>query len=147
MFDLDPPDPTGFPLAIQAALEMNSIFESLDIVSYPKLSGSKGLQIHIPLGSSDLSYTETRAFTSFIAEYLIGKFPNNFTIERLKKDRGQKLYIDYLQHGKGKTIIAPYSARGKSGATVAAPLDWNEINDTLDVRNFTIPAVKKTAGN
>ncbi len=141
VFDLDPPNKEAFPLAIKAAMEMRPIFESLQIKSYPKMSGSKGIQIHIPIKQHSLTYDETRIFTNFIANYLIEKFPDDFTIERFKKNRGTRLYIDYVQHAKGKTIICPYSARGKEGATVATPLYWDEITEDLKIETFSIPFV------
>lgn len=141
VFDLDPPNKEAFPLAIKAAMEMRPIFESFQLKSYPKVSGSKGIQIHIPIKENSLTYDETRIFTSFIANYLIEKSPDDFTIERFKKKRGTRLYIDYVQHAKGKTIICPYSARGREGATVATPLYWDEVNDDLKIDTFTIPFV------
>ncbi|MEK5443618.1 DNA ligase D [Fredinandcohnia sp. FSL W7-1320] len=141
VFDLDPPSKEFFDLAIIAAKEMKEIFNNFGIKSYPKLSGSKGIQIHIPIVNSRLSYENTKIFTSFIAEYLVEKFPELFTIERLKKNRGNRLYIDYVQFAEGKTIICPYSTRGKEKPTVAAPLFWEEVNEYLDVENFTISKV------
>lgn len=141
VFDLDPPNKACFPLALKAAKEIKTIFDSFDIISYPKLSGNKGLQIHIPIKGGSLSYDETRLFTSFVAGYLVEKFPHDFTIERLKKNRGGKLYIDYIQHAEGKTIICPYSTRGNEKATVAAPLFWEELNEKLRVEKYNIPFV------
>ncbi len=141
VFDLDPPSRSSFNLAIKAAKEMKKIFDSFDIISYPKLSGSKGLQIHIPITRDSLTYDETRIFTAFIANYLVEKFPEEFTIERMKKKRGNRLYIDYVQHSEGKTIICPYSTRGRERATVAAPLYWDEVNTKLKVEKYNIPFV------
>ncbi|MBP0726529.1 DNA ligase D [Bacillus sp. RG28] len=149
VFDLDPPCKEAFPLAIKAAKEMRKIFDSFNLISYPKLSGSKGLQIHIPIKRNTLTYNETRLFTSFIADYLVEKFPDDFTIERLKKNRGGRLYLDYVQHGEGKTIICPYSTRGKELPTVATPLYWDEITDQLKFENYIIPMVlnRLSSGN
>lgn len=142
VFDLDPPSRDYFSLAIKAANEMKQIFEQFQLQTYPKLSGNKGLQIHIPLTKNSLSYEETRIFTEFIAEFLVNSFPDDFTTERLKKNRGTRLYIDYIQHAEGKTIIAPYSLRGKKeGPFIAAPLFWHEINDKLSVEQFTMENV------
>ncbi|MFC0273550.1 DNA ligase D [Metabacillus herbersteinensis] len=142
VFDLDPPSRDVFPLAIKAALEMKKIFDQFGLVTFPKLSGNKGLQIHIPLSKNAFTYDETRVFTAFIAEFLVTSFPDDFTIERLKKNRGNRLYLDYIQHAEGKTIISPYSLRGKKeGAYIAAPLNWEEVNDDLHVSNFTIERV------
>ncbi|SFG44948.1 non-homologous end-joining DNA ligase [Sporolactobacillus nakayamae] len=141
VFDLDPPDRSAFPLAIKAASEMRLLFERLSIVSFPKLSGSRGLQIHIPIADLGLSYADTRLFTALIADLLIRQSPELYTVERLKKNRGNRLYIDYVQHAEGKTIICPYSPRGREGATVAAPLLWHEVNESLRIESFTIATV------
>jgi len=141
IFDLDPPDRSAFPLAIKAAVAMSVLFERLSIVSFPKLSGSRGIQIHIPISGLGLSYSDTRLFTKFISDLLVSQSPEHFTTERLKKYRGGRLYIDYVQHAEGKTIICPYSPRGKEGATVAAPLFWDEVNDALRIELFTIATV------
>ncbi|RYL92307.1 ATP-dependent DNA ligase [Sporolactobacillus sp. THM7-4] len=141
VFDLDPPTRSGLGLAVKAAKEMKSLFDRFAIRSYPKLSGSRGLQIHIPLNSRAFTYEETRIFTSFIAKVLVDRFPDDFTTERLKKNRGNRLYIDYVQHAKGKTLICPYSTRAREAATVAAPLYWEEVNELLRMENFTIQTV------
>ncbi len=142
VLDLDPPSRDEFPLAVHAANEIRSILDSFGIAGYPKVSGGKGLQIHIPLGAgSTLAYEDTRVFTAFVAEYLVQKHPALFTVERLKKKRGGRLYVDYIQHAFGKTIISPYSARGRNEATVAAPLEWDEVNERLTPEQFTIPSV------
>ncbi|HZH62290.1 MAG TPA: DNA ligase D [Metabacillus sp.] len=150
VFDLDPPSREFFSLAIKAALEMKKVFDQFQLKTFPKLSGNKGLQIHIPLSKNSLTYEETRVFTEFIANFLVTSFPDDFTIERMKKNRGNRLYIDYIQHAEGKTIIAPYSLRGKKeGAFIAAPLFWEEINEGLTVEQFTIDDVlhrSKTIG-
>lgn len=142
VFDLDPPSRDRFPLAIKAATEMKKIFDNFNLISYPKISGGKGLQIHVPLfRNSSLTYDDTRIFTSFVANFLVEKFPDDFTIERLKKNRGSRLYVDYVQHAAGKTIICPYSTRGNEEATVATPLYWDEVNENLMVEKFNVPNV------
>ncbi|MCA0987765.1 DNA ligase D [Guptibacillus algicola] len=143
VFDLDPPDEKSFDLVILAANEINKIFSSLGIVGFPKLTGSKGIQIHIPIKGSDLTYDDTRIFTSFIANYLVEQHPASFTIERMKKNRKGRLYVDFLQHAEGKTMICPYSTRGKQSPTVAAPLYWSEVNDSLSPTSFTIKSVRE----
>ncbi|MBD2869976.1 DNA ligase D [Paenibacillus sp. IB182493] len=142
VFDLDPPGRERFPLAVKAASELRTVFEQFGIRSYPKLSGGKGLQIHIPLSrNTSLTYDDTRIFTAFIADYLVERFPDDFTTERLKKNRGARLYVDYIQHAAGKTIVCPYSARGNAEATVAAPLYWDEVNARLRPDTYNLPFV------
>lgn len=143
VFDLDPPSKDSFALAIKAALELKQCFEPFSIQSFPKFSGNKGIQIHIPLIEKQLSYDDTRVFTSFFANYLCEKFPDLFTTERMKKNRGNRLYVDYIQHAEGKTIISPYSVRGNDHGTVAAPLFWDELTEQLDSQTFTMDFVIK----
>lgn len=138
VLDLDPPSKMEFKLAIKAAQMIKEVLDHLNLIGFVKTSGNKGLQIYIPLPENEFSYDDTRLFTEFIAEYLISKAPNSFTIERLKKNRQNKLYIDYIQHAEGKTIVAPYSARGNDTAALATPLFWDEVTDELRMEDFTI---------
>lgn len=150
VFDLDPPSREYFHLAIKAALMIKEVTDQLKLISFIKTSGNKGLQIYLPLPENRYSYDETRLFTSFVADYLVSKAPDSFTIERLKKNRGNRLYIDYVQHAEGKTIIAPYSPRGTSLATVATPLNWDEVTESLTIEQFQLPNILqrvKTKGN
>lgn len=147
VFDLDPPSKNDFQLAVKAALLIKEVLDQLKLISFIKTSGNKGLQIYIPLPENRYSYEETRLFTSFIANYLVSKEPDYFTIERMKKNRGNRLYVDYVQHAEGKTIIAPYSARGKEQATVAAPLYWEEVNEDLKITDFQVTNMLKRIKN
>ncbi|MFY4776826.1 DNA ligase D [Metabacillus sp. RGM 3146] len=138
VFDLDPPSKDYFHLAVKAAREIKKVFDSFGLTAFPKLSGGKGIQIHLPLSEGAFTYNDTRIFTSFIADYLTASFPDLFTIERLKKNRGSKLYVDYIQHAEGKTIICPYSLRGKENAPAAAPLYWEEIESESYPAQFSM---------
>jgi bifunctional non-homologous end joining protein LigD len=141
VFDLDPPSRDYFHLAIKAALMMKEVFDGLKLLSFIKTSGNKGLQVYIPLPENTFSYDDTRKFTEFMAHYLITKEPDYFTIERLKKNRGNKLYVDYIQHAEGKTIISPYSARGNEDALVATPLFWEEVTEELSPLQFPLDSI------
>ncbi|WP_173106425.1 DNA ligase D [Bacillus sp. KH172YL63] len=136
VFDLDPPDRKQFSLAVKAAKVLKGLFDQLNLHSFVKTSGNKGLQVYIPIPAG-YSWDDTSRFTEFIARYLVSNFPDDFTIERLKKNRKGRLYVDYIQHGEGKTIIAPYSLRGNDDGLVATPLFWHEVNDTLHPERFT----------
>jgi bifunctional non-homologous end joining protein LigD len=141
VFDLDPPSRDYFPLAIKAALYIKEVLDELKLISFIKTSGNKGLQVYIPLPANTYSYNDTKLFTSFIANFLVSKDPDSFTIERLKKNRGNRLYVDYVQHAEGKTIVSPYSARGKSHAGVATPLFWDEVNESLKIEQFNLGTI------
>lgn len=141
VFDLDPPHRKQFHLAVLAANMIKQILDQLNIISFIKTSGNKGLQIHIPLLQDVMSYEEAALITESIAKTLENAQPDKFTTERMKKNRGDKLYIDYVQHGKNKTIIAPYSPRKTDEATVATPLFWEEVKEDLYPTQFTIENV------
>nr|WP_106781476.1 DNA ligase D [Lysinibacillus timonensis] len=141
VFDLDPPSVNEFSLAIHAALRMKAIFDQFGLQSFVKTSGGKGIQVYIPLPKNTFTYDETRIFTEFVCIFLVEQEPKWFTIERLKKNRNNKLYLDYIQHAEGKTIIAPYSTRGNENGLVATPLNWEEVNEQLRPELFSIPDV------
>ncbi|HWL13784.1 MAG TPA: DNA ligase D [Ureibacillus sp.] len=141
VFDLDPPSVDDFPLAIEAALSMKAIFDNFNLHAFIKTSGGKGLQIYIPLPRDTFTFDETRIFTEFVCRFLVEQNPKWFTIERMKKNRGNRLYLDYVQHAEGKTIISPYSPRGNEHGLVATPLEWWEVNSNLSPKLFPIPAI------
>ncbi len=143
VFDLDPPTKEDFSIAITGALMMKDVFDQLGLHSFIKTSGRKGLQVYIPLPEGQFTYQETRQFTEFIAHYLVSKEPALFTVERLKKHRGNRVYVDYVQHAEGKTIIAPYSLRGNDVPTVATPLYWKEVKEDLRPEEFTLFTVQE----
>lgn len=142
VFDLDPPSRGEFQLAVKAALILKEVFDHLKLISFVKTSGNKGLQVYLPLPENQFTYEQTRKFTEFIATYLTTKEPNLFTTERLKKNRKNRLYVDYVQHAEGKTIIAPYSVRGNEGGYVATPLFWEEVNENLAIEKFPIESIR-----
>ena len=141
VFDLDPPSVHEFSLAIEAAVRMKVIFDQFGLTSYVKTSGRKGLQVYIPLPLNAFTYEETRVFTKFVCTFLCEQEPQWFTTERLIKNRNNKLYLDYVQHKEGKTIIAPYSPRGTEQGLIATPLKWNEVNESLRPEQFTLLTV------
>lgn len=141
VFDLDPPSVKEFSLAIEAAIRMKAIFDQFQLPSFVKTSGGKGLQLYIPIPENMFSYEDTRLFTEFVCRFLCEQEPQWFTTERLKKNRHNKLYLDYIQHDAGKTIIAPYSPRGNEQGLIATPLYWDEVNDSLKPDLFSISAV------
>lgn len=141
VFDLDPPSRDDFPLAVKASLMIKTILDQLHLTAFIKTSGNKGLQIFLPLPDGVFTYQDTRLFMTFVADVLLEKEPALFTTERLKKNRGKRLYLDVVQHSEGKTIIAPYSARGNPEALVSTPLFWDEVNEDLRPEKFPINAI------
>ena len=141
VFDLDPPSVDEFQLAVSAALKMKSIFDHFGLTSFVKTSGGKGMQIYIPLPEQAFTYEQTGVFAEFVCNFLVQQYPEYYTIERLKKKRGNRLYLDYVQFKEGKTIVAPYSARGNEKGLIATPLYWEEVNEQLRPDLFTMANV------
>ncbi|SDS27588.1 bifunctional non-homologous end joining protein LigD [Paenibacillaceae bacterium GAS479] len=134
VIDLDP-SLEEEPRIMEAAAHVGEQLAGLGIQSIPKTSGATGVQIIVPL-EDQLSFDELRSIGQFIGEYMTQKLPHLFTVERLKKNRGDLIYFDYLQHYQGKTIAAPYTPRAKPAATVSTPLTWDEIRAGAQPRDF-----------
>ncbi|NDI34720.1 non-homologous end-joining DNA ligase [Chengkuizengella sediminis] len=136
VIDIDP-SMENEPRLIDAVLFIGELLDRLHIQSIPKTSGATGIQIVIPI-EQKYSFDQLRKIGQFISEYLVQKHPNLFTIERLKKNRKQLIYIDYLQHCQGKTLAAPYTPRAREHAPVSTPLHWHEINKDLHPSDFNL---------
>ncbi len=139
--DLDPGPRANFARVIEVALWCKEVIESYKLTAAIKTSGSTGLHIYIPLPPK----TPTEAATlvaQVVATRVAEQHPREATIERSVKARGgATVYVDYLQNIKGKTIASAYCVRAKAGATVSTPLRWEELDDDLDLRDFTIESM------
>jgi bifunctional non-homologous end joining protein LigD len=138
-FDIDPMA-EGFEAAREAALELKNVLDSLNLMSVAKTSGGLGLHIFVPV---EVRYTfeQTRRITKFVADILIKKIPRIITLERLVKNRGNKVYFDYLQLWRGRTLAAPYSVRARADAAVSTPVTWEEIKNGVCPSDFTLYTV------
>ncbi|RNC63101.1 MAG: Bifunctional non-homologous end joining protein LigD [Candidatus Dichloromethanomonas elyunquensis] len=137
VFDLDPSEGQIFEEVAEAALLVYKELNALQIKSYVKTSGASGLQIYIPVGGK-YSYQEAREINKFFAAYFSQKYPQKITTERNVGKRGKRLYFDYLQMWQGKTIISPYSPRATEYASVAAPMEWDELEKGIEPKNFNL---------
>lgn len=134
MIDLDPSKPEE-PRIMQAAYIVGETLRSLGISSVPKTSGATGVQIIVPIPEG-MTFDELRRIGQFVAQYVTEKHPKLFTIERLKKNRGDKIYFDYLQHYSGRTLAAPYTPRARPLATVSTPLTWDEVTQDVSPADY-----------
>jgi bifunctional non-homologous end joining protein LigD len=137
MIDLDPTSKTTFEQVIKTAQVTKKVLDEIGVTGYPKTSGSTGIHIYIPLGAK-YTYDECQLFGKLIATRVHQVLPEFTSIERLTKNRNNKLYIDYLQNRPKATLAAPYSLRPKPGATVSMPLYWEEVKKGLKMTDFTI---------
>ncbi|WP_055105694.1 non-homologous end-joining DNA ligase [Paenibacillus ihumii] len=136
MIDLDPSQDEE-PRIMEAAAYVGDILSSLGLESVPKTSGATGVQIIVPI-EYGVTFDELRLIGHFVARYATEKYPKLFTIERLKKDRGDKIYFDYLQHYAGKTLAAPYTPRARPAASVSTPLTWDEVRSNPLPSDFNL---------
>ncbi|HEX6640915.1 MAG TPA: DNA ligase D [Thermoanaerobaculia bacterium] len=136
LFDLDPAKGKGIEQAIEAAVVMRKVLESLELPSVPKTSGKRGIHVLVPLAPG-YTHEEVADFACSIAAAVSAKVPG-MTVERSISQRRGRLYLDCMQNGYGKTVVAPYSPRAIDGAPVSAPLKWSEITKKLDPKKFNI---------
>lgn len=139
VIDLDP-EGVSFEKVIETALIVKEVLDEAGAKCYCKTSGSTGLHIYIPLGAK-YDYEISKNFAHLIGQMVNKRLPKLTSLERSPSKRRKKIYLDYLQNRKGQTLAAPYSARPKPGATVAAPLSWDEVKPGLDMREFTIKTI------
>ncbi|MVP01426.1 non-homologous end-joining DNA ligase [Paenibacillus lutrae] len=139
LIDIDPSLEVE-PRIMEAAHVIGEILDSLHIRSVPKTSGATGVQIYVPI-QRGYTFEQLRKIGHFIGTYAVKKYPGLFTVERLKKNRGDLIYFDYLQHWYGKTLSAPYTPRARAAGTVSTPLLWQEVEQRSDPREFTLHVI------
>ncbi len=136
VFDLDPAKGKGIEQAIEAAILIRGLLENLELPSVPKTSGKRGIHVFIPLAAGH-SHEQAVEFACSMSATVAAQVPS-ITVERAIAQRRGRLYLDCLQNGYGKTMVAPYSLRAIDGAPVSAPLKWEEINKKLDPKKFNL---------
>jgi len=136
VLDLDP-NGADFAEVKAVALTVKGIIDKINLPGYIKTSGSTGIHIYFNVNQK-YDYDIVRDFVQLLAELAQQKHENTTSLIRDPKKRKGLIYMDYLQNKQGQTIAAPYSVRPKPGATVSAPLAWEEINDKLDIKDFDI---------
>ena len=135
-------DPKGAPFTdvVEVALACRALCEEIGIPSYVKTSGSTGLHVLLPLGRQ-VTYEQCRTLAGLLARAVVTELPAIATLVREVHKREGKVYVDYLQNGHGRLLVAPFSVRPVPGALVSTPLDWNEVTPKLDMRDYTIATV------
>ncbi len=137
LIDLDPQE-CPFDMIVEAALLVKRVLDRIGLAGYPKTTGGDGMHVYVPL-EPIYSYEEARTFAELIARLVFDEKPELFTTPRTVSKRKQnRVYFDYLQIGKSKTIAAPYVLRAYPGAPVATPLEWSEVTPGLRPGQFHI---------
>ena len=132
-------DPKGAPFSdvVRVAQTTHALCEEIGLPNFVKTTGSSGLHVLIPLGGQ-CRYEEARGLGELLARVIVGELPDITTLARQLSRREGKVYIDYLQIGAGRLLVAPFSVRALPGAPVSMPLRWSEVNSKLDIRSHTI---------
>lgn len=130
VFDLDPGPPADIVQCCQVGLCLRDIFEHFGLKSFPKTSGSKGLQVYVPLNTKT-SYDETKPFANALARLLENEHRDLVVSDMKKAIRTNKVFVDWSQNDQHKTTIAIYSLRARERPTVSTPVTWDEVEAAL----------------
>jgi len=138
--DLDPAEKLPFARVLDVARWIHEELDALGATGVPKTSGASGLHVYIPLPRGT-PYEAGVIFCQIIATVVAQKHSKVATVERSVKARGPRVYIDFLQNILGKTLATAYSARASEYAGVSTPLTWQEVDEGIDPRDFTLQTV------
>jgi bifunctional non-homologous end joining protein LigD len=126
VFDLDPGPPAGIVECCDVGLRLRALLDRLGLASFPKTSGSKGLQVYVPV-NGPASYDETKTFAHAVAKLLEAERPDQVLSRMTKALRVGKVFVDWSQNDVHKTTVCVYSLRAKERPTVSTPLRWDEV--------------------
>ncbi|MGH7940890.1 MAG: non-homologous end-joining DNA ligase [Limisphaerales bacterium] len=134
VFDLDPGAPADILDCCRTALRLKSLLEELKLKSFPKTSGSKGIQVYVPLNRR-VGYEKTKAFARSLAGQLQRSAPESIVSSMQKSLRQGKVFVDWSQNDDHKTTVCVYSMRAKERPTVSTPVRWDELEAALKKNN------------
>jgi bifunctional non-homologous end joining protein LigD len=136
ILDLDPKQ-APFSAVVGVARHLHALFDAMSATHFVKSSGQSGLHVLLPLAAR-YTHDEARALAEAIARTVAAELPEIATVTRPIAGRGDKVYVDYLQNGRGKLIAAPLCVRPRPGAPVSMPLAWREVTSRLAPGRYTI---------
>jgi len=136
ILDLDPKE-APFTDVVKIARAIKALCDEIELPCFIKTSGSTGLHVLLPLGRQ-CTYEQARTLGGLLARVIAAELPAIATVTRQVGKRGARVYLDYVQNGHGRLLVAPFSARPLPGAPVSMPLAWSEVTPKLDIRKFTI---------
>jgi bifunctional non-homologous end joining protein LigD len=132
VFDLDPGAPASIVECCRVAMQLQGMFEGLGLQSFAKTSGSKGLQVYVPLNTADVAFEHTKTFAKAVAETLEAAQPDLVVSHMTKARRTGKVLIDWSQNDAKKTTVCVYSLRALERPTASTPVAWDEVRATRD---------------
>ena len=131
VFDLDPGQPAGMRECCQVALDLAEVLSAVGLEAFPKTSGSKGLQVYVPLNSPH-RHEHAASFARAAGQLLARQKPDRVLVEMTKALRTGRIFVDWSQNSRHKTTIAAYSLRANPRPTVSTPLRWDEVDAGAD---------------
>ncbi|HEY7591810.1 MAG TPA: non-homologous end-joining DNA ligase [Actinophytocola sp.] len=139
--DLDPQPGTSFKDAVTVAHELRGLLDELGMAGFPKTSGGRGMHVYVPI-EPRWSFVEARRALIALGRELARRMPDQVTVNWWKEERGERIFIDFNQMARDRTIACAYSIRPTPRALVSAPLTWDEIDDVApgDFDVHTMPA-------
>ena len=140
IFDFDPGEGVAWADVITGAREVRDRLDRLNLTSFVKTTGGKGLHVVVPL-TATASWDEAKSFTEALADAMVADSPERYTTSSAKGERGGRIFIDYLRNTRGATAVAPYSTRARPGAPVSTPLSWDELSGEMPSNHFTLATV------
>lgn len=137
VIDLDPDPKLPWRYVMGAAHHARERLEDLGLESFVKTTGGKGLHVVVPLTRRH-DWEEVKEFSRAFAAAMEADRPRDYTLNAAKRERSQRIFIDYLRNAEGATAIAPYSVRARPGAPVATPLHWDELAGRMKPEKFHV---------
>jgi DNA ligase D-like protein (predicted polymerase) len=137
--DLDPQPGTGFADAVRAAHELRAVLADVHLVGYPKTSGGRGVHVFVPIQPT-YGFIEARHAVIALGRELARRMPDHVTVKWWKEERGERIFVDFNQMARDRTIASAYSIRPTPDARVSAPLAWEELDDAAP-EDFTVPTM------
>jgi bifunctional non-homologous end joining protein LigD len=131
VFDFDPGPGTTIVECCEVALEVRDVLSSVGLEGWCKTSGSKGLQLYVPLNSPGVTHDATADFALAVGQVMERRLVGRVTTVMAKVERPGKVFVDWSQNAHHKTTIAPYSLRARPHPTVSTPVSWNEVEDCV----------------
>lgn len=145
VFDLDPAPNVPLQEIFRVAHELKQRLEDLGLVTFPRVTGGKGLHLVVPI-KPKLEWDEAKNFCRTIAQNAAADDKTRLTATMAKSKRRGKTFIDYLRNGRGATAIASYSTRARPGAPIAVPVSWEEVNESLTPNRYTVENLRRRLG-
>lgn len=142
IFDLDPSPGVQWRDILKVAKELRERLEALGFTAFVRVTGGKGLHVVVPLRPTT-DWEGVKAFAKAVSDRLVADSPSRLTTNLSKRQRRNKIFVDYLRNGRGATAVACYSTRARAGAPVAVPIRWEELKPSLHPDHYTVANLRR----